>query len=197
MIWILILISTSGMIFLGVFSILEHKEKILPNIRILICCGILNFVFGIGCYKFVSRYSVLIFTGTLISAVMMDILWQEIYEFVWIISIVCSSVSLFTSGVLTIEIVLSLAMFFAVQEVVMKYVYGKADCHAFCSCALIMALKGMALEFYAVHMFISWAILVISQLITGNIDGRLKLKKPVPMIPFIAVGFFALFVHFS
>lgn len=80
----------------------------------------------------------------------------------------------------------------------MRYVYGIADCHAFCCCALFMAVNGLALEYYVLHMAISWLMLTVSQLICKNVDYKLKLKKPVAMIPHIASGLIVVtaFVHF-
>ena len=76
-----------------------------------------------------------------------------------------------------------------VQELIMCRAYGRADSHAFSCCAVFMCLSGSGLEGHILHMSLSLALLTFVQLLRGNIGRNLKLKHPVPFVPYIAVSF--------
>lgn len=205
-------VTAPGMIVPGVFSIIEHKEKITEHLKILLLCYTCGCISGMIYLQYSLVYpgsicwgltfcdiAALIFIGLLSSAVMMDCLWQEVYDFVWIVAAVCGGISLLFNGQLSSDELLSLGGYFFIQEAIMKYAYGKADCHAFCCCGLYMTVMGLASEYYVLHMMVSWCLLIVSQAFDRNIDCRLRLKKPVAMIPYIVSGLFTVttFVHIS
>ena len=76
-----------------------------------------------------------------------------------------------------------------VQEFIMCRAYGRADSHAFSCCAFFLCLVGAGLEGHVLHMTLSLCLLTFVQILRGNIGRDLKLKKPVPFIPYIAASF--------
>lgn len=196
------------MVLSGVIAFYEHNDKLVSHKGLFTICYTCGCISGVWFLEYCVSYEdtyyrlmiivTLTFIGLLASAVMMDLLWQEIYEFVWVVSAMGGGICLAACRNVTVGIVISLALYFLMQETIMRYVYGIADCHAFCCCALFMAVNGLALEYYVLHMAISWLMLTVSQLICKNVDYKLKLKKPVAMIPHIASGLIVVtaFVHF-
>ena len=76
-----------------------------------------------------------------------------------------------------------------IQELIMSRAYGRADSHAFSCCAVYLILTGAGLEGHILHMSLALAMLVVVQILRRNIACGLKLKEPVPFIPYIAVTF--------
>ena len=76
-----------------------------------------------------------------------------------------------------------------VQEFIMCRVYGRADSHAFSCCALFLILTGAGAEWHILHMGLSLAFLTAVQAVRGNIGRNLKLKAPVPFVPYISISF--------
>ena len=76
-----------------------------------------------------------------------------------------------------------------IQEFIMSRVYGRADSHAFSCCAVFLVFSGGGLEGHIMHMCLALAMLSALQILRGNIGRGLKLKEPVPFIPYIAVSF--------
>lgn len=125
----------------------------------------------------------------LIYAAYEDIMYMEIHDFVWIIIICITFVTAVVCNKLTTGSMLSLVIYFALQEKVMVCSYGRADCHAFCACGMIFAMLGKELEVYTLHMAISLLIIVIHQLARRNIGRNGKLKVEIPMVPYITASF--------
>jgi len=199
-----VMLTTPGMLILGAFSIVEHKESIGEHIKLIFICLISSWIYGMVYLSkhtqadsrviSIENVATLIFIGCSMAAVMMDILWQEIYDLVWIICILGGMVVLIVTERLTIDLLISLSIVFFMQEVIMKNSYGKADCHAFCCCGIFLAIQSMGLEYFAVQMILTFVLLAISQIGMKNIDRRLKLRQPVPMIPYITAGMFVVLV---
>ena len=76
-----------------------------------------------------------------------------------------------------------------IQELIMCRVYGRADSHAFSCCAVFLCLTGPGLEGHIMHMSLALVMLSAVQFLRGNIARGLKLKRPVPFIPYIALSF--------
>lgn len=76
-----------------------------------------------------------------------------------------------------------------IQEFIMSRAYGRADSHAFSCCAVFLCLTGSGLEGHILHMSLALVMLSGLQILRGNITRGLKLKRPVPFIPYIAVSF--------
>jgi len=195
-----VMLTTPGMLILGAFSIVEHKESIGNHIKLICICLISGWIYGMvylskhtqadSCVISIENAATLIFIGCSMAAVMMDILWQEVYDLVWIICILGGMIVLIVIKRMTIDLLISLCIIFFMQEVIMRNSYGKADCHAFCCYGIFLAIRGMGLEYFAAQMTLTFILLVISQMCMRNIDRRLKLRQPVPMIPYITAAMF-------
>ena len=79
--------------------------------------------------------------------------------------------------------------FTALQQIVFARMYGRADSHAFCVCALASCLWRGGMLYFLVHMLLSVTLLAIVQLGKHNItlDGRLRIPKP--FVPYIIITF--------
>ncbi len=132
--------------------------------------------------------------GLLFTAALMDLFKQEVFDFVWMIFIPLCTVLLYINGRVTLSVLISLMIYFIVQELLMSRVYGRADCHAFWCCGLLLSGFGGELEIYVFHMAVTFVLMCISQSVKKNIGPDLKLKKKIAMIPYILVGFWLVFV---
>lgn len=130
----------------------------------------------------------------LVTAVIMDIRKQEVYDLVWMVMLTSGLILLMCESAVSIAVLLSLGFYFFFQERIMAHFYGKADCHAFCACSLVYAAFGCELEYYALQMMVTWCMLAVFQLARKNVTRCGKLRKNVPMIPYIAAGFFVVLV---
>lgn len=132
--------------------------------------------------------------GLLLTAALMDLFSNEVYDFIWMIFVPLCTVLLFVSGNATVTVLISLFIYFIIQEILMARVYGRADCHALWCCALLFSAFGSDLEAYTMHMGVTFFLMCIIQYFKGNIGPGLKLKKKIAMIPYILVGFWLVFV---
>ncbi len=130
----------------------------------------------------------ILFQSALFAAAVMDIFWQQVYDFLWLLTIPVLAGFTFAKGGYSAEALFSLALYFGVQEFIMKRAYGKADCHALCCSALFFAYFGLELKAFVFHLAATFILLVTMQAFNKNISHELKLKKPVAMIPYILVG---------
>ena len=79
--------------------------------------------------------------------------------------------------------------FTALQQIVFARMYGRADSHAFCVCALASCLwKGELLSFL-IHMLFSVMLLAIVQFGKRNITPEGRLRIPKPFVPYIIITF--------
>jgi hypothetical protein len=76
------------------------------------------------------------------------------------------------------------------QFVFFSRAYGKADCHAFFCCAIVLAAHGGEWKDYLWHGLFTFLLLGIRQLRKGNVNARGNLKKPVALIPYVTAAFF-------
>ena len=139
----------------------------------------------------------IIISGCLIAASVSDIRTHFVADLVWMITasdvlLLMLSHPLYLTEVALIEALVVIL----VQENVMSRCYGRADSHAFSCCFLFMAASGCRLESHIIHMTLSLIMLTVIQIIKGNIGKGLRLKKPVPFIPYISASFFPfVFIH--
>lgn len=130
-----------------------------------------------------------VFNILLFAAALTDLIFREVYDLIWIVGILISYVIYATNPDVMPENVLCLVFYIAVQEFLMGKVYGRADCHAFCTCGFFLICAGQSVEVCIFHFGISFILLTVIQFMGKNIGSRGRLKKKVAMIPYIAVGF--------
>lgn len=132
------------------------------------------------------------FAGSLLAAAVMDLWEQMVYRFVWWIAGGVAAVLLsmqFGRGEAAEGIAVQLALYIILQQAVFAHFYGRADCHAFSVCAVCMAALGMDFSDFTVHMVLTFAGLTTVALASGNVTCGGRLKRPVPLVPYIVTAF--------
>jgi len=133
----------------------------------------------------------MIFAGSMIMACIMDLREQMVYRFVWLIAGLAAVLLIVLHDReygLGIDIWVEYILFVVIQYFWFSRFYGRADCHAFCVCAAVMLANGMGLKDWLIHMLFTFFGLSVVQLIRCNIRTDGRLKKPVPLIPYITVA---------
>ncbi len=138
----------------------------------------------------------IIISGCLIAASVSDIRTHLVADLVWMI-VAADVVMLMLSdpSSLTVAALFEALVVILIQENVMSRCYGRADSHAFSCCFLYLAAAGCRLESHIVHMMLSLIMLTFIQTIGGNIEKGMRLKKPVPFIPYITAAYIPVLVH--
>lgn len=139
------------------------------------------------------------FAAGLIVAAVMDLWEQMVYRFVWWAAGAAASAMWFMrpgAGAPPEGSVGQLVLYILLQQTVFGHFYGRADCHAFSVCALGMAALGMEFKDYLAHMALTFGALAAVQLMLGNVARSGRLKRPVPLIPYIVAAFW-LWVDFT
>lgn len=77
----------------------------------------------------------------------------------------------------------------ALQFMLFARMYGKADCYAFCVCAIAGASLGMGFPDYLWQMLLALCLLFPVQLLRRNIGKSGNLKQPVAFLPYITLAF--------
>lgn len=133
-----------------------------------------------------------LFVGSMVAACIMDVKEQLVYRFVWLIAAAGVSaviVAVRMRGVgMNIASLTDLVLFVMLQQLWFGRFYGRADCHAFCVSAFMLWASGFVLLDYVMHMLLAFVGLALIQLMRRNVRRNGQLKKPVPMIPYIAVA---------
>lgn len=136
-----------------------------------------------------------IFAGCLMLACITDSIICQVYCFVWWIGMSAGVLLLLrmSADVPSLDfLVLSgggLFLFGIFQYYVLGRTYGRADCHAFFSCALVETALGTGMEAYLIHMILAYLLLGFDQLRKRNVSKCGKLLCPVPFLPYISVSF--------
>lgn len=82
-----------------------------------------------------------------------------------------------------------LSVYMALQLGLFSRLYGRADCYAFCVCAVAEASLGLMLFDYLILMLLSLILLFPIQLWRRNIGGNGNLRQPVAFLPYIMSAF--------
>lgn len=132
-------------------------------------------------------------TICLLSAWVMDCRTRLVYNFIWWIS---GAAAL---GLLILHRPLpppaqwtELLVFIGLQLLLFSRLYGRADCYAFCVCAMAETAVGLAFPDYLIHMTLAFLLLSLVQGMRHNIGRGGNLKEPVPFLPYITLAFWAL-----
>lgn len=146
-----------------------------------------------------------VFAGCILAATVMDWWEQMVYRFVWWAAGAAGLVLLILRAINTYkeyglaysaDLLCQLSIFIALQQFVFARFYGRADCHAFSVCAIIFAFINQTFSSYLYHMALVFICLFLVQFVRGNIELSGKLKKPVPLVPYITLAFW-LWVDFT
>lgn len=149
--------------------------------------------------KILWNLGITVFGGSMLFACIMDLKEQMVYRFVWLIAGGAAGVLMVLHALDTgfeISRLCDLILFFGIQQLWFCRFYGRADCHAFCVCAAVMASMELGFKNWLLHMLNTFLGLSIVQLVRRNVGQDGKLKNPVPLIPYITVAFW-LWVDFK
>lgn len=124
----------------------------------------------------------------MVIASVMDLKEKKVYDLVWIVCITASAFFIITERSLMLLDLPGLLLYVIVQEFAMGKVYGRADSHAFTSCAFYFAGFGRTIDVYVFHLSVTFIMISAVQMIKKNTDKRGKLLEPVAMVPYITVG---------
>lgn len=129
---------------------------------------------------------------SLLSACVMDCINCEVYNVTWWFGGTAALLLFLAGGRERKEMLAGLAVFAGLQLIVFARMYGKADCYAFCVCAVAEAAAGIGLFGYLMHMLLSFAFLAVVQGARRNIGKDGNLKTPVAFLPYITLAFLIL-----
>ena len=149
---------------------------------------------GLGCGFFLGL--LFLYLGCLLYACITDLATGYVYHFVWWIAWGAGTMMLIATWLERgrPEHLGALVFYGLLQEIGFARCYGRADCHAFLSCAIVECAFGMGWTEYLVQMLIAFGALGIVQASRRNIDRKGNLKVPVPFLPYITGSFIALYV---
>ena len=120
-----------------------------------------------------------------------DIKSQKVYNFTWWFGGLAAGGLLWRSlcAELSVAALWSLIVYMALQFGLFAHMYGRADCYAFCVCAIAEASMGMVFSDYLILMLLALGLLFPVQLLRRNIAGNGNLKQPVAFLPYISLAF--------
>ena len=147
----------------------------------------------LGRGEFFARLSLSLLMGCLLLACITDIAICQVYNFVWWISGV-AAVALLAGRGLGTSVVWEVLLFCVIQMTLFARMYGKADCYAFCVCAVAEAGLGFELAGFLMHMLVSFLLLTAVQAVQRNIGSGGRLKRPVPFLPYITAAFYLMLI---
>lgn len=133
-----------------------------------------------------------VFISGLFAACVMDWMEQKVYRFLWLWAGLGAALMLLCRtyfGEITTETLAELCVFVILQQVWFSKFYGRADCHAYCVCAINMYARGLVFRDCVMHMFFAFLILGVVQIFRKNVGKKGNLKKPVAFVPYIAIAF--------
>ena len=87
-----------------------------------------------------------------------------------------------------VDIIINLIVFASIQILIFRRLYGESDCLAYILCAVYLAGGGWGkkLTDYLLFMLLTVIIELVDQIRKKNILKNGRLKRPVPLIPYIA-----------
>ena len=142
--------------------------------------------------------------GLLLSAAILDKATTLIPDWIYYLSslffgaIICNGFVQKTGY--NLMLIIELAIFIILQLFVFSRTFGFSDALAFSVFGLSCFALGLGWETMMTGMILSYFILIIVQLFKRNINRKMRLKKPVPFIPYIFASYcltvgFALFLR--
>ena len=188
-----------GTITAGLWLIgwLDHRIEPGKSVRVAVftACILGDVLSGLilGQGEFLTRLSLSLVMGCLLLACITDIAICQVYNFVWWISGTAAAV-LFTVRRPEASAVWEVLWFSLLQMMLFARMYGKADCYAFCVCAIVEAGLGFGPAGFLMHMLASFLLLAAVQAARRNIGAEGRLKKPVPFLPYITMGFYLVLI---
>lgn len=127
-----------------------------------------------------------------VKAMLEDARWQRVHRYLWWISRAACMGLLLLHWEAFLQAAGDLVFFALVQFFLFSRLYGRADCHAFQVCSMILAAYGGGVKSYLLHMLFTILALGLVQLCKKNINKKGDLKEPVALIPYMMPVFFGI-----
>lgn len=148
--------------------------------------------------QLLPRLLLSLFIGCLLLACVTDLAICQVHNFVWWIAGAAGGLVFLerfckmpkANGHLALEVM----AFCFIQLVIFGRLYGRADCYAFCVCAVMEAALGIGLKGFLVHMLFSFGLLAVKQAVGRNIGSDGNLRHPVPFLPYITAGLYLIMI---
>lgn len=197
--------SVTGGVAIAGLAVIARLDKPLPGNHSLPAIWLFAFMQGLFVqFVFEGERGLVPFLWSLIGGCLLlagitDLALCRVYNFVWWVALAAGG-TLLGMGVTgrmengghvrhEICLLIQLLLFFLLQFGVFGRTYGKADCYAFCACAVAVASLGGTMIGYLTHMILAYLFLILVQLQKRNISRRGCLKNPVPFLPYISISF--------
>lgn len=125
-----------------------------------------------------------------IKAMLEDARWQRVHRYLWWISGTAGLGLLFLHWEIFLHAAGDLVFFAMVQFFLFSKLYGRADCHAFQVCSMVLGAYGGTLKIYLFHMLFTIIMLGLVQICRRNVNKKGDLKEPVALLPYLMPAFF-------
>ena len=125
-----------------------------------------------------------------IKAMLEDVRWQRVHRYLWWISGAAGLGLLFLHWEVFLAVAGDLLFFAMAQFLLFSKLYGRADCHAFQVCSMVLGAYGGSLKTYLYHMLFTIVVLGLVQIFRRNVDKKGDLKEPVALMPYLMPIFF-------
>lgn len=184
----------------GLFVIARFDEEIEIRLRcfdglVLLMAAFLNaLVICSLMHNLLQCILLSIIAGSMLLACVTDCKICQVHQFVWWCS---GAAAVALAGCLIVVSFVhgryasftGLIFFCLLQQIFFARMYGRADSHAFCICAVIAYGFDISIKGYLIHMLFSFLLLTVVQFFQKNINRKGNLKKPVAFLPYITVSF--------
>lgn len=169
---------------------IRPKEKIAISVCSAAMGILLAYIVRIRCMSTWEALLLAVFAGCLLFACLTDIKECYVYQFVWWLAGAAGGILLLLHW--RKASLISLLVYFLLQEFFFRRCYGRADCHAFAVSAVMLCALGGGMTAYWMHMLLAFACLGVVQMSSHNVTRKGQLKRAVPFLPYITLGFWVL-----
>lgn len=131
-----------------------------------------------------------IFGGFLLQAALEDHGTKTVRRYLWWGAGTAAFALLVLLGPPGLPVLESLTIYAGLQFFFFSRMYGRADCHAFFCCGILLHAYGGNLKTCLWHMLVTFFFLGVVQLFKKNVNGRGNLKVPVALVPYLSLSLF-------
>ena len=127
----------------------------------------------------------------------MDALWQQVYDWIWILGLIgigglliFHRNNIFQLSYCARELP-PLVLFCLMQCFLCRFSYGRADAYGCMETAAYFFVTGKGIAAVAGCQLLVFLLLIVVQVVKGNIGRNGQLRQPVPYIPYLTTVFLA------
>lgn len=128
------------------------------------------------------------FWGSFTAAAYSDRQIKQAYDFMLWTAILSAGLTMLAAQQLSEQSITELVIFFLLQWLIFRHLYGAADCLGCSACAVYLAALGRGLLPAIKLLLAAWILLFVVQLIRKNVDKKGRLKEGQPFLPYVAVA---------